>query len=166
MTAASDESNMADVVYHGRRSMAGDRVVTVETNDGEPVGALKHVVRHSPSGLNWGYKGSGPSDTARSLLLAALGDAAACPECQGSARVVYVADGDGYRAEPFNSARHSWTKRGWQCKCWDGYKDVPYIDFADIVATWGEEWRLTRSYICAWLRQHKRSTEHKMSAPD
>lgn len=30
--------------------------------------ALPHVVKHSPSGFEWGYNGSGPSDLALSLL--------------------------------------------------------------------------------------------------
>ena len=29
-----------------------------------------HVVRHSPTGPEWGYHGSGPADCARSVLLA------------------------------------------------------------------------------------------------
>lgn len=29
---------------------------------------LKHLVRHSPDGYNWGYGGSGPSDLARSII--------------------------------------------------------------------------------------------------
>jgi hypothetical protein len=36
-----------------------------------------HVVRHSPSGPEWGYGGSGPADCARSVLLALVGEAAA-----------------------------------------------------------------------------------------
>lgn len=32
--------------------------------------SVPHVVRHSPSGLEWGYGGSGPADLARSILLA------------------------------------------------------------------------------------------------
>lgn len=31
---------------------------------------LNHVVRHSPTGIEWGYAGSGPADLARSVLLA------------------------------------------------------------------------------------------------
>lgn len=33
--------------------------------DGKP---LKHIVKHSPTGLNWGYGGSGPADLALSIL--------------------------------------------------------------------------------------------------
>lgn len=31
---------------------------------------VKHDVRHSPTGMEWGYSGSGPADCARSMLLA------------------------------------------------------------------------------------------------
>ena len=34
---------------------------------------LEHVVRHSPTGMNWGYGGSGPSDTALSILTDCFG---------------------------------------------------------------------------------------------
>lgn len=35
------------------------------TVDGQP---LKHRVRHSPTGFEWGYLGSGPADLALSIL--------------------------------------------------------------------------------------------------
>ena len=43
----------------------------IVTVDGRP---LEHVVRHSPTGLEWGYGGSGPSDLALSILTDYLGD--------------------------------------------------------------------------------------------
>jgi hypothetical protein len=33
----------------------------------------QHIVRHSPTGMSWGYGGSGPSDLALSLLTEAIG---------------------------------------------------------------------------------------------
>lgn len=33
----------------------------------------KHIVLHSPTGMNWGYGGSGPADLALSLLAAVVG---------------------------------------------------------------------------------------------
>jgi hypothetical protein len=30
---------------------------------------LRHIVRHSSTGMEWGYNGSGPSDTALSMLV-------------------------------------------------------------------------------------------------
>lgn len=38
----------------------------VVTVNGHP---LRHAVRHSPTGFEWGYGGSGPADLARSILL-------------------------------------------------------------------------------------------------
>ena len=43
--------------------------------DGEA--SCPHVVRHSPSGPEWGYGGSGPADCARSILLALTDEATA-----------------------------------------------------------------------------------------
>lgn len=33
----------------------------------------RHIKRHSPTGMNWGYYGSGPADLALSLLTAVVG---------------------------------------------------------------------------------------------
>lgn len=37
------------------------------------VGMLTHIAIHSPTGFEWGYSGSGPTDLARSLLWDLLG---------------------------------------------------------------------------------------------
>ena len=50
-------------LYRGRRRANGDTVVTV--NDAP----LKHYVVHSPTGFEWGYGGSGPSDLALAILV-------------------------------------------------------------------------------------------------
>ena len=34
---------------------------------------LLHIERHSPDGFNWGYGGSGPADTALSILTDCVG---------------------------------------------------------------------------------------------
>ena len=73
-----------EVIYHGSGSGAGGRLIRIETPDGRRVGVLHHIVRHSPTGLTWGYGGSGPADTARSLLIAALGPEALCRTCGGT----------------------------------------------------------------------------------
>jgi hypothetical protein len=57
-------------VFRGRRR--GDRV-TVSVETGTATELLKHEVRHSPSGFEWGYSGSGPADLARSLCAHVLG---------------------------------------------------------------------------------------------
>ena len=56
--------------YVGRRD--GDDIAHVEvevSSDGQTKGyPLRHVVRHSPTGMEWGYGGSGPADLANSIL--------------------------------------------------------------------------------------------------
>ena len=53
--------------YIGLRDPDGTARIMVETEDGyrRP---LRHVVYHSPTGLEWGYGGSGPADAALSIL--------------------------------------------------------------------------------------------------
>lgn len=45
---------------------------TVITASGER--PLKHIVVHSPTGLEWGYGGSGPADLALSILVDYFGE--------------------------------------------------------------------------------------------
>ena len=42
--------------------------------------------------MGWGYAGSGAADCARSVLIAALGEAARCQMCAGTGKVVYRPD--------------------------------------------------------------------------
>lgn len=52
-------------VYSGVH-IGADTLVTVATgNNSRP---LDHIVYHSPTGMSWGYGGSGPADLARSIL--------------------------------------------------------------------------------------------------
>jgi hypothetical protein len=141
-----------DLVYHGHRHGPAGPVVMLESPDGAWICVLQHVVQHSPSGLNWGYHGSGARDTAWSLLVDALGDAATCPACHGTGRIVYVTRNGLRRAEPFDPARHPWSRYGWQCECSGGYRHLPYGNFADqFVASWGDEWIMSRADILSWL---------------
>jgi len=58
-------------IYAGKRTPEGVQI-TVQTvghnGDAPQVRPLKHVAYHSPSGLEWGYGGSGPADLALSIL--------------------------------------------------------------------------------------------------
>ena len=45
--------------------------------DGTARSSVPHAVRHSSSGIEWGYAGSGPADLARSVLLALTDEATA-----------------------------------------------------------------------------------------
>ena len=47
-----------------------DDIVLWRTPEGEARASVPHVARHSPTGIEWGYGGSGPADLARSVLLA------------------------------------------------------------------------------------------------
>jgi hypothetical protein len=61
---------------HGfREGLASGGDVYVESNGIRS--RLRHRVRHSPTGLSWGYGGSGPADTALSILWDLLGAAPA-----------------------------------------------------------------------------------------
>jgi len=64
--------------YTGRKSnqgMGGQVIMVYEDGTKTLYGAypLKHIVRHSPDGFNWGYGGSGPADTALSILTDCVG---------------------------------------------------------------------------------------------
>ncbi len=41
---------------------------TIIVSDEKGTRLLRHIVYHSPTGMEWGYGGSGPSDLARSIL--------------------------------------------------------------------------------------------------
>lgn len=60
--------------YYGWRNPKDDFnvaiMVEMRGEDGTDRGCpLKHIVRHSPTGMEWGYMGSGPSDLALSILV-------------------------------------------------------------------------------------------------
>ena len=52
-------------------------VVLMRRVDGTATATVAHAERHSPSGIEWGYAGSGPADLARSVLLALADEATA-----------------------------------------------------------------------------------------
>ena len=59
------------IAYRGRRSHPKNIVEVVCTDD--LIFDLPHLVRHSPTGFEWGYAGSGPAELARCILLDVLG---------------------------------------------------------------------------------------------
>ena len=40
----------------------------IRSPDASAIGLDQHIVRHSPTGIEWGYGGSGPADLALSIL--------------------------------------------------------------------------------------------------
>lgn len=99
------------------------RVLKITADGIEP---LRHVVRHSPSGLEWGYGGSGPADLALSI----------------------VCDHLGLRGK----GRHSHalvTADGRQL-----YREPPYMDFKwQHIATLPQQgaWLIPVDLVAAWL---------------
>jgi hypothetical protein len=154
MTHHTDTPTATEVVYHGQHTGRGG-IVHLETPDGQVLGQLPHVIRYSPTGLNWGYTGSGPADCARSILLHALGDDALCGTCAGTTTVVHDPRTDQYRpSDPARATGHDTelVSRCWDCL--DGHRPVPYQRFmADLVAHWLAEWRISRSEVLAWLHR-------------
>jgi hypothetical protein len=59
--------------YHGYFDPDGIARITWTPDAGSPE-PVSHVVEHSPDGLNWGYNGRGPADTALSVLHHATGN--------------------------------------------------------------------------------------------
>lgn len=148
-------------VYQGYRDEHGTtriRVLVPTTNalgdatGWEDRGEVPHRVRHSPTGMNWGYSGSGPADTARSLLLYALPDAR-CPECAGNSLLVI----SGREPRPYDhDTDHELTADAvtacWECEG-DGLASVPYqrFKFTNVTHWTGPEFSVTRSEILTWL---------------
>jgi hypothetical protein len=143
-----------DIVYHGQQTRSGG-VVQLETPDGHVLGQLRHVEWHSPTGLNWGYTGSGPADCARSILIDALGPDAICSTCAGSTTVVYDPATGQYR--PSDRCRATGPDPEDVSPCWhcfDGHRELPYQQFKfDVVAHFDPEWRMRRADVLTWLHR-------------
>ena len=64
--------------YKGTKSNGGMGGQKIMVDEGGVLGQyevypLKHIVQHSPDGFNWRYGGSGPADTALSILTDCVG---------------------------------------------------------------------------------------------
>jgi len=149
---------MIPTCYHAARYYRDDRVriIAHDKQTGERYD-LPHIKRHSPTGMEWGYGGSGPADLARSLLIDALGPAAACPLCNGTVHVAWADDlGDAAAdPEPYDPARHHDLEPRLitDCFCDDGYRVLPYQAFKfEHVARWPHDhWSMTRAEVLRWL---------------
>lgn len=145
--------------YRGSASqVAGAKVVEV-LEDGEIVGVLRHIPRHSPTGMNWGYGGSGPADLALSLLVDHYGERSLCTGCKGSGRQVWDHHHDRFTFwEP--TAAYSAAERETIGACLvchgDGIAVGPelYQHFkSEVIAKLPQEgtWTMTASDIDLWL---------------
>ena len=45
-----------------------ENIQLVRSPESTAIGLDQHIVRHSPTGIEWGYGGSGPADLALSIL--------------------------------------------------------------------------------------------------
>ncbi len=154
---------------HGTGPGGGGRLVTVE-RDGQILGVLRHVARHSPTGMSWGYTGSGAADLALSLLVDALGEGARCGTCAGRGRIALPhLGGAGAPVEPYDPRRHDpqagvagvGVEAGWDVTgCWDcddGLASSPYQAFKfEVVAGLPEQgWVLARGQLLDWVTAHR-----------
>ena len=99
-------------IYKGKRMGPAETLpeVRVTVND-KP---LKHQIYHSPTGLEWGYGGSGPADLARSILWDYLG--------KEPSRILYM----DFKTRFVARWKDEWEITGQQIKDW-------------IIKSYGEE---------------------------
>ncbi len=132
-------------IYHGVRG--GDTgcgaLVLIETEAGDILGVLRHVVRHSPGGFNWATPAAGPRIWRGRWSSTPSAEDARCPRCAGSGRTVYDdTEPDGRPARDGDDPELvAGRDRG------DGYRtDLPYQDFKFAhVSGWGDDWRITQT---------------------
>lgn len=126
----------------------------------EVVGLLQHHVKHSPTGLSWGYGGSGPADTARSLLIDHFGKDAWCARCQGQGRLrteALVEDGEMIDWVPVGPAQLGDDNTIGCDGCWGektSFSPSLYQNFKFAIVAklpQSETWSLTAAEIDAWL---------------
>ena len=138
-------------VICGYPSSSSEALVLLETFDGEPLGPLPHYSKDSPEGYGWGYIGTGPSDLARSILVAVLGHGARCNTCDGTGQTREHADDGGEPAEIARQAQTGLT----QCDRCIGGIYTPWVDRfrREYVARWpiDQPWRIAGGEIRAWL---------------
>jgi uncharacterized protein DUF6166 len=147
---------MIPTCYHGARLGNGGYRMIAHDKDSGGRYPLPYVKRHSRRGMAWGYVGPASADLARSLLIDALGPAAACPLCNGTVYLAWREDlGDASGdPEPYDSGRdHDLASELiTDCFCDDGYRALPYHRFQlEHVARWGEHWTITRAAVLRWL---------------
>lgn len=59
--------------YHGKQNVNKVGPIDIFVTENDQTRKLVHIVRHSPDGFQIGYGGSGPADTALSILNDCLG---------------------------------------------------------------------------------------------
>lgn len=59
--------------YHGKQNVNDAGPIEIFVTENGETRKLEHIVRHSPDGFQIGYGGSGPADSALSILTDCLG---------------------------------------------------------------------------------------------
>jgi hypothetical protein len=166
-----DTATAAAVIYRGHPD---GETVTIERTGAQPltvIERLPHIVKHSPTGMGWGYSGSGPADLARSLLIHALGDDARCTVCDGSNNVVHDtathSDVPAQRADEMRrvdehlaAARFSPPMPCLACEGGWALPPATYQRFKfNVIAGLPQAgWTLTRADVLAWYHRYRRDT--------
>ena len=70
----TERSQLQHPVYVGTRHEGTPVVSRVQSHIHLPLDRSQELVNHSPSGIEWGYRGSGPAQLALALLLDYTGD--------------------------------------------------------------------------------------------
>jgi len=145
--------------YIGIRTFRGQggSVASVLVEQGGTRTPLRHVPAHSPTGLEWGYGGSGPADTALAILLDATGEAALLPRSAFRSPLSKRARAALERTLSY-ALYHSFK--------WEVVARLPKTSTdlehairpapADISI---EEWRITRDDVLQWLGSSATSHE-------
>lgn len=140
------------VCYHGRRDRGNPEII-VHCPERLYIAPLPHI-RNRADTMDWGDASPEADDLARSLLIHAAGRAAACPVCRGTRRVVWdLPPGAGPRAfHPCIGTDGPDIVTACP-SCTDGWAvSLPYRLFTvDVVADWGDFWRIGRAEILTWL---------------
>lgn len=108
--------------YNGNASTK-DRPLSVTVRDEKGAKILAHHLRHSPTGYNWGYGGSGPSELARCILLNAFGTDV-CPDAPQECR-----------------CENSWTEASYPA-----FRDSVIAGLKQ-----DEDWKLHQEWIMDWV---------------
>jgi hypothetical protein len=150
----SGSGSQAEVIYHGwpRSDGLGAAVIESPLLTYRP---LPRLVRHSPSGFNWGYDGNGPRDLALSLLTDALNEYAGCDKRPGVAPSQAHSKKSLHPARPEVPRGQGSSAPGWPCQCEQCLLALPYLQFTrQVIAThlrYGKAWSMPRKEILRWL---------------
>jgi len=116
------------VIYHGWRDEKGNHVLANHRT-------LRHVIYHSPSGMSWGYGGSGPADLALSILAH-------------------------YFKEKYLTTAYFKKFHSRPSQAWEYHQRFKW----DFVAAWKDDWTISADEITTWLKKQNQPTLTAMAA--